>query len=139
VFQSQDLGMQRLTREIDKGQAAKSSATIFWMIGTVANQWQSGMGRLDADLMFSTGLQPEPQFGDETFAAGERILRDDFVMRDGLAGFGARVFELRFRKHVLAQFVPAQLQPLPPSAGGRARTGGTSQAAGHSLGHLAHH
>ena len=64
----------------------------------------SGVGGLDADLMFAAGLQPEPQFGDEAFAGGERILRDDFVMRDGLAGFGARVFELCFRKHVLAQF-----------------------------------
>ena len=82
----------------------------------------SGVGRLDPDLMFSTGLQPEPQFGDAAFVAGERILRNDFVMRDGLADFGVRIFELRFRKHVLAQFVPAQLQPLPPGAGGRDRT-----------------
>ena len=48
------------------------------------------MGGLDTDLMFSPGLQPEPQLGDEAFAAVQRILRNDLVMRDGLASIVTR-------------------------------------------------
>ena len=92
------------------------------VVGAVADQGESGVGGLDADLMFAPGLQPEPQFAHDAFAAGERIFRDDFVMCDGFLRVVARGLALRFRKHMLAQLVPAQSQPLPPCACGRAWT-----------------
>ena len=53
-------------------------------------------------------------------AARKRVFGDDFVVGDGLARLGPGGPGLRFGKDMLAQFVPAQLQPLPPSAFGRA-------------------
>ena len=73
-------------------------SAIFRVIRAVADQRQPGVGGLDADLMFAAGLQPEPQFGDEAFAAGERIFRDDFVVRDGFAGLVARRLCLALQK-----------------------------------------
>src|SRR5437660_3785093 len=87
VFEAENFGVQGLTREID-GRVCVVLAAIGGVIGAVADQGESGVGGLDANLMFSTGFQPEPQFGDEAFAAGERILSDDFVVRDGLLSPG---------------------------------------------------
>ena len=84
-------------------------AAIGRVIRAVPDQGESGVGSLDANLMFSTGFQPEPQFTDETFAAGARILGDDFVMRDGLMDLGPVGSCLRIGKDSLAQFVFAQL------------------------------
>ena len=113
--------MQSLSREI-KGSVGGTLFAPRRIIRAVTNQGVSGMGRLHADLMFSTGLQLEPQLGDESFAIGDWILCDDFVMRDGFLSLAAWGFRAYRRKHMLTQFVPAQLQPLPPGACGRAWT-----------------
>src|SRR6266478_6212039 len=81
------------------------------------------MGGLDANLMFAPRFQPESQFADEAFAVGQRIFLDGFIVRDGLTNLryisnrtDHRRFGLLFGQDVLAHFVFAQLQPLPPSA-----------------------
>ena len=79
------------------------------------------MGRLDANLVFATGFQPEPQFRDIA-AARERVLGDDFIVRDGFPGSGPEGSGLRFGEDVLPEFVLAQLQPLPPGPLGRPRS-----------------
>src|SRR5437773_1928429 len=81
------------------------------------------MGGLDANLMFAASFEPEPQFAGEAFAAGEWIFLDRFIVRDGLTDLW-RVTQrsvhgtlgLLFGQDVLAHFVFAQLQPLPPGS-----------------------
>ena len=121
VFEAENFGVQGLTREVD-GCFCVILAAIGRVIRAVADQGESGVGSLDADLVLSTGFQAEPQLSDEAFAAGEWILGDDFVVRDGLLDIGLVGSCLRFGKDSLAQFVFAQLQPLPPGPFGRART-----------------
>jgi len=108
VFEAENFGVQGLTRKFD-GCVCVVLGAIGRVIGAVADQGESGVGSLHANLMFSTGFQPEPQFGDEAFAAGARILGDDFVMRDGLMDLGPVGSCLRIGKDSLAQFVFAQL------------------------------
>ena len=91
VFEGKDFGVQSLTREINGSVGGVLSAPGR-IIRAVTDQGVSSVGRLDADLMFPTGLQPEPQFGDDAFAVGERILRDDFVMCDGFLGLATGGF-----------------------------------------------
>jgi len=117
VFEAEGFGVQGLPREIN-GRVGKVRPAIGRVIRAVTDQGKSGVGSLDADLMFPSGFQPESQFSDEAFAAGERILGDDFVVRDGLLVPGPGGSCLRYGKDVLAQFVLAQLQPLPPGAFG---------------------
>jgi hypothetical protein len=66
--------------------------------------------------MFSTGFQPEPQFCDETFAPGKRVLANHFIVCDSFARFRPSLPGLDFGDDVLTQFVPAQLKPVPPGA-----------------------
>ena len=85
MFEAEDFRVQGLPREINARiwvvRSAKSR-----VVSAVADQGQSGVRSLGSDLMFSAGFQTEPQFGDDTFAAGQRVLGDDFVMGDGFAG-----------------------------------------------------
>ena len=57
VFEAKDFGVQSLTREIN-GRVGVVRSPIGRVVGAVADQGESGVGSLDADLMFSTGLQP---------------------------------------------------------------------------------
>ena len=120
MFQGEDFRVQGLPWEIDEGTRDSFSATPRIVL-PVADQGKSGVGRLDADLMFATGFQTEPQFGNEAFAVGERIFGDDFVVRDGLKGLGSGGFCLRFGNNALSHFVTAQLQPLAPGSFRQAR------------------
>src|ERR1019366_1971510 len=63
VFEAEDFGVQGLTRKIN-GRVGVVRSAIGRVIRAVADQGKSGVGSLDADLMFATGFQPEPQFGD---------------------------------------------------------------------------
>src|SRR5258706_5827021 len=66
--------------------------------------------------MFARGFETKPQLGDDARAIREGILADELIVSDGFDGFGSRGPCLRFGDNVLAHFVLAQLQPLPPSA-----------------------
>src|ERR1017187_3016454 len=72
MFQCQDFRVQCLSWKIGGGTGAGPGA-IFRMIRAVAKQRQSGVGCLDANLMFPAGFEPEPQFGDAAPAVGEWV------------------------------------------------------------------
>ena len=64
MVEAQDLGMQRLTREIDPRGFGRV-AVIFRVIRPVADQRQPGVRGLRADLMFAARLEAEPKLGDD--------------------------------------------------------------------------
>ena len=113
MFEGEDFGVQGLSRKVDDPiggvRAAKGK-----VIGAVADQGQSGVRGLGADLMFSAGFELEPQFGDDTPAIRQGILGHDFIMGDGLAGRVSGGAALRISQDILMHFIPAQLQGLPP-------------------------
>src|ERR1019366_7012357 len=114
MFEGKDFRVQGLAREIN-ARVGGVRAAYSRIVGAVAEQGESGVRRLHANLMFPAGFEPEPQFGDEACAARNGILGDDFVVSDGLAGLGPGSLGLRFGEDLLTQLVPAQLQPLPPN------------------------
>src|SRR5436190_13533573 len=107
MFEGEDFGVQGLSRESDARARALRSPTI-WIVSAVSHQRKSGMGSLSANLMFSASFQTQPQFGNETRAAGDRVFGHDFVVGDGFARVWPGGPGLPFGKDLLMQFVPAQ-------------------------------
>src|ERR1051325_1983848 len=97
MVQPKQFRMQCLSGKLDPA----SPQTINW----VADQGQTFMGGLRADLVFASGMKPKPQFG--------RVskLGNHFVMSNGEDRAG-----IFLANHLLPKFIPGQSQPMTPDA-----------------------
>src|ERR1022692_2202300 len=114
MFEGEDFCVQGLARELNARVGGVRGADSR-IVSAVAEQGESGVRSLDANLMLPAGLKPKPQFGHEARSARNGVFGDDFVVGNSLAGLIPRGPGLRFGKDILTQFVSAQLQPLPPN------------------------
>jgi len=78
--------VQGLARKTDESAGAAMPQNLR-VVGAIAYKRQACIRSLGTDLMFKPGFKPEAQLGDNTAAAGERVLGQDFVMGDRFPGF----------------------------------------------------
>src|SRR5262249_3417261 len=83
MYQGQDFGMQSLTIKKDRVRSV-SMLAVPRVIGSVSDQREARMRRLDANLMLQTSFKAQPEFGNETIAPNFSIFFDDLEVSDRL-------------------------------------------------------
>src|ERR1035438_9341607 len=85
MFEGEDFCVQGLARELNARDCGVRAADSR-IVRAVAEQGESGVGSLNANLMLPAGFESKPQFSHEARSACNGILGDDFVVGNGLAG-----------------------------------------------------
>ena len=89
MFEGEDFCVQGLAWKLN-GRVCGVRGADSRIVSAVAEQGESGVRSLNANLMLPAGFESKPQFSHEARSARNGILGDDFVVGDGLAGLNPR-------------------------------------------------